>query len=149
MRVVMSINDHDIEEFGLTASEGTLNALMKPAPFKKMTSNKNSSTHGSSYISSPDSRYKDERSFALPFYLRGESLIDTQRRLDNLVQFLIDGQMENSRQTGINEVYVPALEKTYRLIYDDTSKFSLFTTDGGVLISIKFIEFDPSNRERY
>ncbi len=149
MRVQMRINGKDAGGLGLTCNEGTLNALMKPAQFKKMISNQNSSAHGTSYLTDPSKRFLAEQDIAIPVYLRAESLIDTQRRMDDLVEFLKNGVESNSGYTGINEIYVPCIEKTFRLIYKDITKFGLFSIDGGVLMSIKFTEFDPSNRANY
>ena len=145
----MRINGKDAGGLGLTCNEGTLNALMKPAPYKNMTSNKNSSAHGTSYLANPSKRFLAEHDIAVPVYLRAESLIDTQRRLDDLVTFLKNGVIENEEYTGINVIYVPCIEKTFRFIYKDITKFGLFSIDGGVLMSIKFTEFDPSNRDAY
>lgn len=139
----MCLNGKDIQEYGLTPLEGTINTLMKPAPLKAAVTNENSSIHGSQVLSAPSSRRYAKQDLSLMFYLESSSLTDLARCLDDLVAKLVAGK-DNS---GVNELTIPELERTYRLVYAGTiDKYTDFALSGCATISIKFTEPNPNNR---
>lgn len=144
MKIKMSINGKDIEGYGLVATQGTLDILSKPAPFKKIAVNENAAEDGVFVFCAPSARKRDKQDISLPFLLRSGSIIDNKRNIERLEQELINGVADG----GVNEIYVPLLESYYRVVYDGISKFAHFGLNGEVTITIKFIEIDPNNRAK-
>ena len=143
MRLHIALNGNDIEKYHLTALDGTLNALMKPATYKKAVTNENAAVDGTMILSAPSVRKVDKRTVSIPFLLRSVSLVDLQQELDNLAAVLVAGK-EN---TGINELYVHELNRCYRLYYDSMSSYANFGLDGYARVTLKFIEINPTNNK--
>ena len=144
MRLHISLNGNDISMYHLTALDGTLNALMKPATYKKATTNDNASVDGTMILARPSARKVDKRSVSIPFYLHSVSVIDLQRELDNLASVLVNGK----DNTGINELYVHELGRCYRLYYENMASYANFGLDGTALVTLKFTEINPNNNQR-
>lgn len=142
MRLHISLNGNDIDKYHLTALDGTLNALMTPATYKKAVTNENAAVDGTMILSNPAFRMVEKRTVSIPFLFRSVSIVDLQRELDNLAQVLVAGK-ENS---GINELYVHELNKCYRLFYEGMSTYSNFGLDGVARVTLKFTEPNPNNR---
>ena len=143
MRLHISLNGNDIEMYHLTALDGTLNALMKPATYKKAVTNDNAAVDGTMILASPTARKVDKRTISIPFFYRSESLLDLQQGLENLEKVLVNGK-DNS---GINELYVAELDRCYRLYYDSMSSYTNFGLDGYARITLKFTETNPKNNK--
>lgn len=143
MRLHIALNGNDIEMYHLTALDGTLNALMKPAAYKKAVTNENASVDGTMILSAPSVRKVDKRTISLPFLLRSVSLVDLQQELDNLAKVLVAGK----DNTGINELYVHELNRCYRLYYDSMSSYTNFGLDGCARVTLKFTEINPINNK--
>lgn len=143
MRLHIALNGVDIEAYGLVALDGTLNALMKRPSYKKAVTNDNAAIDGTMILASPSARRVDKRSLTIPFFLRSVSLIDLQQELENLEKILIEGK----DKTGINEMYVAELDRTYRLYYESMSNYKNFDLDGKTVVSLKFIEINPYNNK--
>ncbi len=140
---LMCLNGKDIQEWwGLTPLEGTLNTLMKPAPMKALVTNENAALHGSHILSAPTSRRYQKQDFSLMFYMKAASMTDLHRQVETLVSNLKNGV----NNTGVNELTIPELETTFRLIYSSVDKYTNFGLSGGATISIKFTEPNPNNR---
>lgn len=143
MRLHIALNGVDIEAYGLVALDGTLNALMKRPSYKKAVTNDNAAIDGTMILASPSVRRVDKRSLTIPFFLRSVSLIDLQQELENLEKILIEGK----DKTGINEMYVAELDRTYRLYYESMSSYSNFDLEGKTTITLKFMEINPNNNK--
>lgn len=143
MRLHIALNGNDIDMYHLTALDGTLNALMKPATYKKAVTNENAAVDGTMILSSPSVRKMDKRIISLPFMLRSVSLVDLQQELDNLAEVLVAGK----DNTGINELYVHELNRCYRLYYDSMSSYANFGLDGYARVTLKFTEINPTNNK--
>lgn len=143
MRLHIALNGNDIDMYHLTALDGTLNALMKPATYKKAVTNENAAVDGTIILSSPSVRKFDKRIISLPFMLRSVSLVDLQQELDNLAEVLVAGK----DNTGINELYVHELNRCYRLYYDSMSSYANFGLDGYARVTLKFTEINPTNNK--
>lgn len=141
MRLHISLNGNDIDMYHLTALDGTLNALMKPATYKKAVTNENAAVDGTMILSAPSVRKMDKRTISIPFLLRSVSLVDLQQELDNLAEVLVAGK----DNTGINELYVYELNRCYRLYYDSMSSYANFGLDGYARVTLKFTEINPNN----
>lgn len=141
MRTNISINGKDIAEYGLTWLDGNLKILMKPAGFKKITTNSNAAFDGVIPVITAN-RKRDSRTITLNFYIKSQSLIDMQRDIDNLEALLTTGT-----GGGINELYVAELEQCYRLIYEGITSYNSNVTDKAI-IGIKFMEFCPTAENR-
>lgn len=143
MKLHVALNGNDIEMYHLTALDGTLEALMKPATYKKAVTNENASVDGTMILATPSCRKVDKRTLTLPFLLRSVSLVDLQREIENLTQVLVNGK----DGTGINELYVVELDRCYRLYYDSMSSYNNFGLDGCAKIFLKFTEINPLNNQ--
>lgn len=143
MRLHISLNGNDIEMYHLTALDGTLNALMKPATYKKAVTNENAAVDGTMILSAPSVRKVDKRTISIPFLLRSVSLVDLQQELDNLAAVLVAGK----DNTGVNELYVSELDRCYRLYYDSMSSYANFGLDGYARVTLKFTEINPTNNK--
>ena len=143
MKLHIALNGNDIEMYHLTALDGTLNALMKPATYKKAVTNENAAVDGTMILSAPSVRKKDKRTISMPFLLRSVSLVDLQQELDNLAAVLVAGK----DNTGINELYVQELNRCYRLYYDSMSSYANFGLDGYARVTLKFTEINPTNNK--
>lgn len=141
MRTNISINGKDIAEYGLTWLDGNLKILMKPAGFKKLTTNSNAAFDGVIPVITAN-RKRDSRTITLNFYIKSQSLIDMQRDIDNLEALLTTGT-----GGGINELYVAELGQCYRLIYEGIISYNSNVTDKAI-IGIKFMEFCPTAENR-
>lgn len=140
---LMCLNGKDIQEYGLTPLEGTINTLMKPAPMKAPATNENSSLHGSHILSAPSARRYAKQDLSLMFYLESASLTDLARSLEAIEEAITAGV----NNTGVNELTIPEIERTYRLVYAGTiDKYKDFALSGCATISIKFTEPNPKNR---
>lgn len=145
MRLHISLNGNDIDMYHLTALEGILDALMKPAGYKKAVVNENAAQHGTRVLSAPSVRKKASRSITLPFLLRSVSLIDLNNEVTNLEHVLEQGK----DGTGINHLYIAELDTTYKLYYDSMHTYANFGLDGYARIAIKFTEYNPNDRIGY
>lgn len=143
MRLHISLNGNDIDMYHLTALDGTLNALMKPATYKKAVTNENAAVDGTMILSAPSVRKVDKREVSLPFLLRSVSLVDLQQELDNLAAVLVVGK----DNTGINELYVYELNRCYRLYYVSMSSYANFGLEGYARVTLKFTEINPTNNK--
>lgn len=143
MKLRMSLNGDDIAKYGLTSLDGNLDVLMKPAPYKPLIENKNASINGSIILHAPTMRKTDKRDIVLTFLIKSSSIQDLQREIERLESALVKGK----NQTGINELSVPSLNRTYRLIFVNYDKYNNFGLDGKATIKIKFTEPDPTNRQ--
>ena len=93
MKLRISINGVDYAAYNLTSLEGTLNVLMKPAAYKKVRSNENASIHGTHMLTAPTARRKAAGTISIPFLITGaSSLKDLQRKIDKLVEVLVNGK---------------------------------------------------------
>lgn len=142
MNLHISLNGKDIAAFHLEELQGTLDALMKPAAYKKYTSNTSAAMHGERILTEPSARMKDKRTVSVPFLLRSTSLIDLQREIDALEEELVNGK----NGSGINELSVRETGCCYRLFYESMSSYTNFGLDGAAKLSIKFVEPNPKNR---
>ena len=147
MRLKMMLNGADIAQYHLTPLKGNLEKLMTPAPEKKLITNENDSINGVMIVTTPDMARVDKRELLLQFKLNTLSITDLQRELDNLRQVLRNGVMDGGTYSGINELYVPILQKTFRLKFVNFDKYKNFGLDGKATIVIKFIEPDPTQQQ--
>lgn len=147
MKVRMGLNGADIEQYHLQSLEGNLEVLMKPAPIKSIVTNANDSINGVMVVTTPTSTKVDKREILLKFKITSNSIIDLQRELDGLQTTLINGVDYGGSPSGINELYVPLLGKTFRLKFVSFDKYSNFGLDGKAIIVIKFLEPDPTQTQ--
>lgn len=146
MKLHISLNGNDIARYNLTALDGTLNALMKPVAYKALVTNDNAASHGISVIATPAKRRVAKQDLSIPFLMRAASVVDLQRELDNLATVLVNGKYNGSSPSGVNELYIAELNRTYRLVYVGVSSYSNFGLDGRALVTLKFTEPNPNNR---
>lgn len=144
MKLRMELNGVDVSQYKLTPLDGNLNTLMKPAADKNLVKNENSSMNGTLILHSPTVRKVASRDITLSFKITTPSLVDLQREIDKLVNLLKMGK----DSTGMNELYVPIIDTTYRLVYISMDKYSNFGLCGKATLSIKFTETDPTNRQK-
>lgn len=146
MKLHISLNGYDIEKYHLTALDGTLNALMKPAAYKTLVTNDNAASHGVSVIATPSKRRFAKQDLSIPFLIRATSVADLQNAIDNLTSVLTNGKYNGSSPTGVNELYVSELNRTYRLVFISVASYANFGLNGKALVTLKFTEPNPNNR---
>ncbi|MCM1361761.1 MAG: hypothetical protein NC235_07650 [Clostridiales bacterium] len=142
-QIRMALNGKDLVAYNLIPLQGCIATLISPPTYKKLATNDNAALHGSTVLSSPTNRWLDKRDISLSFLLRSPSFVDLQRNIDNLVDVLVNGV----NKSGVNELYVPALEKTYRLVFVSIDRYTNFGLCGDATINIKFTEPNPNNRK--
>lgn len=142
MKLQMSINGKDITAYNLTPLEGCLNTLMSPATYKTIATNENEAIHGIQMLLTPSKRRIAQRNITLPFLLQSTSFVDLQRDTDSIIQMLVYGK----GGSGVNELYVPMLQKCYRLVFISIDKYTNFGMSGAATLNIKFTEPNPNNR---
>lgn len=142
MIISMSFNGLPIETYHLTALQGTLNALMAQPTYKAMPSNENAGIDGTMLLTAPTLRKVAKRDFSLPFIIKSPSLPDMYRDLETLRKALING----AQSTGVNEIYVPMLDKTFRCAFISLDSYNNFPDCTMATINIKFTEINPNNR---
>ncbi|MBQ3679822.1 MAG: hypothetical protein IJP79_07220 [Paludibacteraceae bacterium] len=139
MDIEMSINGHDIREWGLTPLKGTLASLMQPANMKALTYNDSRAIHGSRALLV--NRRVSKRDLSLLFHIHTLSDIDLARRIDQLVEILINGKSNS----GENEVFVPRFNRTYKLVFTGFDSYAGMK-EGRATIGITFTELNPTDR---
>ena len=138
----VSINGKDISEFGIVPLDGFINALLKPAGFKKLVTNSNAAFDGVIPVVS-GARKRNSRNVTLNFLLRSTSLVDIQRDIDALESELSSG-LSNS---GITELYVSELDKYYHFVYDGMTSYKGVSGEK-TIIALKFVEYCPTDANR-
>ncbi len=138
----MSFNEVPIESYNLTAIQGTINALLSQPTYKAMPSNDNAGIDGTMLLTAPSLRKVAKRDFSLPFIIKSESLIDMERSLVGLREALINGK----QNTGVNEIYVPDIGRTYRCAFVSMDNYNNFPDCTMATVNIKFTEINPNNR---
>ena len=84
-----------------------------------------------------DRGYIDERSLSISLFVNGATQTDYLLKYEALVTEL---------QKGIVTLYIPLLNKTFRLLYDGCSKYGDYGLTKGKF-TIKFREPNPANRD--
>ena len=120
--------------FGLSLSDGALNALLTPPAMKTFVSNKSRLEAGTRYVVT--NAYADERTVTLPCHIIAADAAAFRTRFNALVALLERGRV--AIKTSLNSGVV------YNLLYQSMTQFSQL--DGLALFSIKFIEPNPDNR---
>lgn len=147
MRLQMKLNGYDLAHYHLTSLNGNLDKLMTPAPQKKVVTNENDSINGVMIVTTADMAKVDKRELLLTFKIVTASLIDLQRELDSLRTVLVNGIDSGGTPSGINELYVPVIGKTFRLKFIDFDKYKNFGLGGKATLVIKFLEPDPTQTQ--
>lgn len=142
----MILNGEPIATYNLKPLEGTLDAILQPAPFKKLVTNDSSCIHGTIAISTPAKRFRDKQDLSLSFLVNSTSAMDLQEQLQYLERDLIRGKYQDNNQTGINELVLPDYGICLRLIYIQMSKVTPWFPLSKAVITLKFTEPNPENR---
>lgn len=157
MKPIIALNGEDIAAFHLTPLEGTIAAILKPPPYKKIVTNDNSYINGTMAICTPSSRRIDKQDITLSFFLHSCSMTDLQRRLQQLEQALINGAKDtDGNYSGVNtltlheykvaDAYGKESSLCLRLIYVGMSKCNTWFPYGKAVVTLKFTEPNPNNR---
>ena len=110
------INNRDISFWGASFSKGAYEALLKPA--------------------SGNVRL-NERTVNVPFWISGTSESDYLAKYEAFLEEVT---------SGLITLKVPALKKTYKLIYSDCASYGHYNLTKGKII-LKFKEPNPTDRE--
>lgn len=146
MSPLIELNGRDIRGYNLCPLEGTIATLLTPPKYKKMVSNDNGFIHGALLLSSPSARRIDKREVSLSFFLEAASTIDAKTELDNLVDLLVNGVSESGVATGVNTFTLPEYGICMRLVFSEVSKFTPWLPHGSAVVTLKFVEPNPNNR---
>lgn len=141
MKNELTINGYDAyTKWGASMLQGSLAALMTPAPIKQIISNESRVAHGKEvYIKET---YLDSREVSLQFSITGKT---PSQFNDNYTSFV------EELQKGYIDIEVSRHDQeTYHLIYNSCSQFALTMTSARcqAKITVKFTEFNPYDRQR-
>lgn len=129
------INNIDIAaEHGATLLAGSYAELLKPADTKEWVSNENPRENGTAYLP-PTEVLLAERSVSLTFCINGDDTSDFLSKYTGFIDLLKSGPLS---------LYVPDLDRYYRLIYQGGTSFDQFELTT-CKIAVKFIEPNPAN----
>lgn len=133
--ITATINDKNLSTFGAYLCTGAIEALLTPAPIKKPIENDSPIADGKDIVMG-ERAYIDERSVSISLFVNGSSQTDYLKKYEALVAEL---------QKGTVVLSVPALGKTFRLLYDGCSKYGDYGLTRGKF-TIKFREPNPADR---
>lgn len=130
-----SLNGKDMwTEWGGLLQQGAYEALMTPPGMKDYIENKSRLEHGTQVIATLPR--VEERAFSLSIKIRGKDKADYLEKYRLFMQEL---------QGGLLLLRVPALDATFRVLYDSCTKYGNYGLQAG-LFSIKFREPNPTLR---
>lgn len=141
MKNELTINGYDAyTKWGVSLLQGSLAALMTPAPIKQIISNESRVAHGKEvYIKET---YLDSREVSLQFSIVGK----TQSQFnDNYTAFV------EELQKGYIDIQVSShYQEAYHLVYNSCSQFALTMTSARcqAKLTVKFTEFNPNDRRQ-
>lgn len=129
----ITINGVSISAYNASLLSGSYASLLAPADVKEWVSNDNPSTNGVEYIP-PTTTIVKERPVSLIFLIQCQT---PSRFLFSYNQFI------SILQNGINDFYIPELERHYFLKYETCTEFDQFNLTTCKL-AVKFTEPDPT-----
>lgn len=142
MSLHISLNGKSLMAYHLTPMNGTIAALIKPAQLKSLVMNDNISVNGVRVLSAPTVRKKNKNEITLSFHISHPSL----ENLSEAIKILEEQLKNGINNTGVNELEVRELNNCFRLVFMQFTNISNYGTSGRAVLSIKFLEPDPSNR---
>ncbi len=114
---------------------GSLEQLLKPAPAKPFVINESRDIPGRQVL--PKKPQPKQREITLDVSIQGDDFNDYVLKLDSFFDEL---------RKGIVELYIPLLDRTYRLVYVDSFLKKRVASNGFGTFKIDFEEPDPTNR---
>ena len=129
------INNRDISSWGASFSKGAYEALLKPASVKENVRNESRLEDG---VREDTGNVRlNERTVNVPFWISGTSESDYLAKYEAFLEEVT---------SGLITLKVPALKKTYKLIYSDCASYGHYNLTKGKII-LKFKEPNPTDRE--
>lgn len=127
----------DLNEFGVTLTQGWREALLTPAPVKDYVSNDSRIEHGVNMIATPECAKLNKRNVDIPFFLEGHSTEDYLEKLESF--------FEKIAYSGEFCMKVPCLKRVFKFVYSQCSKFGDYGLKKGNF-TLKLIEPNPKDR---
>lgn len=137
--LTISINNKPCKHFSMTPLKGCLSQLMTPSKPKALITNTNTAIDGDVVVAV--GRKVQSRTITLFFKIDGDNLVDLQNKIDYLEQELLNGR----NNSGVCEVFVAELGRTYYLVYQEMSDYANFGEVPKATLRIKFVEPNPHN----
>lgn len=129
------INGKDLwNVWGGLLQRGAYEALMTPSGLKSFIENKSRLKDGTDVIVKEPK--VEERTFSISIRIRGDSEAQYLSRYQSFI---------NELQSGMLRLEVPALKTTYKLLYENCTKYGNCGKKAG-LFNIKFREPNPKDR---
>lgn len=144
MKGNLKINGKDARvTWGVSLADGSVSALLAPAPVKQMITNTSRLRNGKTVIRS-SSDYRSlkklaDRDVSLIFNFRSKDYSDLIAKLNSLIEELLSGE------TVLETSYLP--EMAFHLDYISCTQFSQLRGQLSKFI-MKFNEPDPTNRNK-
>lgn len=137
---MITINGIAISAMGVSLEKGSYAALLTPAGLKGFVENNDPTKDGTEVLThkkdgTPLARIA-EREVTLTFCVVGENKTDFMAKYANFVNILNNGTID---------LYVPDLERTFHLIYQNSTQYNNFQLKACKL-AVKFREPNPTNR---
>lgn len=129
---------HDLGEYGVTLTRGWREALLKPASVKDYTKNDSRLENGIRMVAASKYTKLKEREIQINCIIEGSSESDYLSKYRSFLNAIAYG--------GMIYLKVPILNRIYKLVYTDCSKFGDFGLKKGNF-TLKFTEPDPSDME--
>lgn len=139
--VDITINGKRLSDMGVSLNRGGYAALMIPSPLKEWIENEDPRKNGTDVITHIDGKpacpMLKERDVTLTFFISGDDEADFLSKYTAFTELLY---------SGIIDLYVPDLNKTYHLLYSNSTQYDNYLMKA-CRLSVKFREPNPANRE--
>ena len=131
------INGKDVwVTWGVTLYSGAYEALLTPAPMKDYIISSSRLEHGKRIIADSSNAKTDSRDVSFSVFIEGESSDDYLSKYEDFINELCSGMIE---------LQVPKLKRTYKLVYTNCSKYGNYGTKKGKF-TLKFMEANTKDR---
>lgn len=137
---MITINGIELSKIGVSLEKGSYAALLTPAPLKGFVENNDPTKHGTEVLTHKSDGSSlarvSERDVSLTFQIVGANNVDFMAKYSAFIDILND---------GLITLYVSDLERTFRLIYSNSTRYDNFRLKACKL-SVRFREPNPTNR---
>lgn len=126
-----TINGTPLSTWGAGLMDGTMEALLAPAPMKDYISNESRLEHGTRIL--PGYAKVASRELSLPFLIEGKGRADYLSKYSSFVNELYKGNIA---------LYIPELNRTFTLTYLSSGKYGSYG-ECRAKVMVRFMEAVP------
>lgn len=129
------INTVDVANYGATFIRGWYEELLTPAPTKQYISNDSRLEHGVRVVANAQNTKLDKREVQLQVMIEGSTQEQYLQRYEAFLAAITQ---------GLIKLYVPKLDRTYKLVYTNCTKYGNYGLKKGIF-TLKFTEPNPKD----